>query len=99
MENLFKNYQLPEKTKDRNKRDSLINDFVASINLERANTKYKPVTPRVVAILINQHPSLKNDPDCQKLYEFYRICKQAKSFSAYFYWCVSPKKIAGHFSK
>lgn len=91
MTNLFENYQLPTKKKGGSERGDLIQKFVDRINQDRIGTKFKPVSPKGVAILINQHPNLK---ELDQLYRFYGMCKESKSFSAYFYWIVKPKKLS-----
>lgn len=91
MESLFSNYQLPTKKKGGSERGDLIQKFIDEINKGRIGTKYPKLTKKGeagVAILINQHPNLK---ELDQLYRFYGMCKESKSFSAYFYWIVKPK--------
>jgi hypothetical protein len=91
MNSLFEDYKLPELKKRTSPRSDLIKLFVEQINKGRINTKWKPVKASVIAILINQHPNLKGESE---LWDFYGRCKEAKSFSAYFYFIVKPKKIS-----
>lgn len=79
---------LQPKTDFKSQRAEIINEFVVRINEGRVGTKFKPVTPRSVAILINQHPNLKT---LQELYDFLGRCKEAKNFGAYFYFIVKPR--------
>lgn len=78
----------PSKPRARNRREELINEFVNRINTERVGTKYKPISSRAVAILVNQHPNLKST---QELSQFLGRCKEAKSFGATFFWVTKPK--------
>jgi hypothetical protein len=80
-------YLTPQNTA-RSEREDIINEFVTRLNNERIGTKYKPITPRAIAVLINRHPNLKSK---SSLYEFLSLCKQAKHFSKYFWWIVKPK--------
>lgn len=74
----------------RHRRESIINQFIEEILKGRMGTKWYPKTDktmkefrRSIALKINNHPSLKGN---QELYEFLSTCKQAKSFSAMFYY-------------
>ena len=71
--------------KANSERAALISDFVERINLERLDTKFKPVIPRVIAIK-TAHLSL---PD---LYYFFSVCKQSKSFGRTFFGSLKIDK-------
>ena len=84
MQNLFENFKLEiSKSKIVNERQEVISYFVEEINKERINTKYKPVTGRMVAIKLS---ILKTT---QELYQFFSECKDYKnrngSFSKRFF--------------
>lgn len=66
-----------------NERDVLVSEIVDIINLERKNTKYKPVTKRVVAIRLNK----KFSNDNQKIYSTMSICKDYKNRNGSFSKC------------
>jgi len=68
-------------------RASLVQEFVETINVERKNTKWKPVTGRAIAIKTS-HLS-KHD-----LYYLLSICKSSKSgFSKCFFGSLKIKKL------
>ncbi len=91
----LKNYA-PEKTTCKSERAELIKQFVDAINLERADCKWrykvgekwkklKPVTGRGIAIRCSH-------VDMYDLRYFYSECKQARSFSEYFFGRLKKKQ-------
>lgn len=69
-------------------RSDVIRQFVEEINKERIGTKYKPLSPKAVAIKLSY---LK----LQDLYTFLSLCKDYKnrqqSFSKYFFGALKIK--------
>jgi hypothetical protein len=59
--------------------------FVEKLNQARQGTKFKPVTPRQVAVKLAHVPE-------RDLYPFYKECSGAKSFSAFFWWSLRPER-------
>lgn len=72
-------------TNIRSERAEIIKQFVDGINIERINTKYKPVTPRAVAI------KLGHIKDKRDLYYFLKKCQNADSFGKCFFGCLKCK--------
>lgn len=72
-----------QRTGPNNERASIVKEFVDEINLERINTKYKPVTGRRIAIMLSV---LKTEFE---LRQYLSICREYKnlkgSFSRRFY--------------
>ena len=71
------------KSKITNERQDIIRQFVENINAERIGTKYKPLSPRAIAVKVGH---LK---DNQTLYYFLSQCntykKEKGSFSKCFF--------------
>jgi len=63
---------LPTKSKANSERGLIIEDILREINKERVGTKYKPMTPKLLAIKVS-HVPLKD------LYSFHSECKDYKS--------------------
>lgn len=68
-----------------NERQSLIKEFLDRLNAERDSSKFKPLSAARIAMLLA--PISTKD-----LYVFLGSCKDAQSFSKYFWWSVNPKK-------
>lgn len=80
MENPFKKVQIqPRKSKINSERASIIAEFVEEINKERIGTRWKPASPRAIAMKVSH---LKTNHD---LYFLLSKCKKAKSFGACFF--------------
>lgn len=62
-----------KKTSMTSERQTIIKQFVDSLNLERINTKYKPLTPRSVAVMLG---TIKTNSE---LYRFYSECMDYKN--------------------
>lgn len=76
----------PKQTKANSERALITSEFVERINRERKGTKWKPVTPRAVAIK-TAHLSL------QDMYYFLSVCKQSRSgFSKCFFGLLKVNK-------
>lgn len=71
----FKDFKVPEfkKPKITNERQAVIKEFVDEINKERIGTKWKPITPKAVAIKLGM---LKSN---RELYEFLSECRDYKN--------------------
>lgn len=67
-------------------RAELIGKFTDRLNKERDGVKYKKLTYKRVGFLLSH---LKGTSE---LYAFLRQCEEARSFSAYFWWALKPKK-------
>lgn len=74
-------YKVKRPTKDtpRSMRAEYIEKFCKRINEEREGTKYKPITPKMLAIRYLGHVKT------QDLHWFNQECERAKSFSACFF--------------
>src|SRR5574343_2112335 len=76
-----------KKSKITNERQAVISDFVEEINAERIGTKWKPITPRAVAIKLSH-------VDLDDLYAFLSMCRDYKnrkgSFSKAFFGALKP---------
>lgn len=69
----------------RSRRDELIDSFVNEINIRRANTKFKFITHREVAIRISKNPFFKGrDGEIELLL---KTCIEKNSFSKFFFIC------------
>jgi hypothetical protein len=77
-------YEIKEST-IRDERPHLISQFVEGINRERVGTKYKPMTPRAVAIKLS-HIKEKSD-----LYYFLKRCEEGDSFGKVFFGALKVK--------
>ena len=85
MEGLLEKYLQPtQKPLFQSERAELIDRFVQRLNQARVGTKYKPLTPRAVAVWLSYIPT-------EELYPFFRKCENAKSFSKLFWWHVKPR--------
>lgn len=71
----FKDFVIPEfkKPKITNERQAVIKEFVDEINKERIGTKWKPITPKAVAIKLGMLKSTR------ELYEFLSECRDYKN--------------------
>jgi len=76
----LKDFKLPEKT-IRSERAEIIKSFVDEINLERKDTKWKPVTGKGIAMKLSH---LKNNFE---LYSFFSTCKDYKNRGGHFGKC------------
>lgn len=88
----FADFKLPERKKNiTNRRQSIIKDFVDAINLERYNTKFKPVTGKQIALRLAH---LSEDDmyyflsQCRK----YKLENKSHSFSKCFYGALKTCK-------
>lgn len=73
----------------RNQRDELVAHFVRGINELRVGTKFKPITPKMVAIRINKNPFLaRNDSE---VYNLLKHCQNKKNY-AKFFWVTNESK-------
>ncbi len=70
---------------DLSHRAQLIKEFTEKLNREREGTKWKPLEPRSVAILLGH----LNTWDVGI---FLGSCKDSKNFSARFWWGLKVKK-------
>jgi len=84
MNPLFENYKIQEKRDIKSERAYLISQFVEKINLERKGTKFKDITPRIVAIK-TAHLSISD------LYFFLKSCEQGDSFGKVFFGSLKIK--------
>lgn len=62
--------------------------FTDEINKQRKNTKYKPVTKKFIAFLINRHPKLCHSPE--ECWALFNKCK--KSHFGVFFWATKLTK-------
>lgn len=78
-------YKTTRQSKFRSRRDELVSLITDGINGYRVGTKWKPITARTVALLINRNPALaKDDGEIELLY---KECMAKGSFSKLF-WVV-----------
>jgi hypothetical protein len=71
------------------RRAEIVAEFVKEINLERINTKFKPITHKEVALRLNMNPKLaKDDGECELLL---KTCIAKESFSKFFWVCPLNK--------
>lgn len=79
----FKDFVIPEfkKPKITNERQSVIKEFVDEINKERTGTKWKPITPRAVAVKLGHIKDIKD------LYYFLSVCRDYKNRNGSFSKC------------
>lgn len=78
----------PKKGKFRSYRDELVSQITDGINSYRVGTKYKPITKRRVALLINKNPYFKGrDGEVELLL---KECLSNGSFSKFF-WVTNGK--------
>lgn len=85
LKNAFHNYQFQwEPSIYRTERAEIVADFVKNINFIRLGTKYKPVTPKQIALRLNMNPKLKSDQEARYLLN---ECLRKNSFSMFFYCC------------
>lgn len=86
LKNPFLNYQFQfETTIYKNEREEIVAEFVKEINYHRVGTKYKPVTPKQIALRLNGNKILaKSDSECRLLL---KKCIDKNSFSFFFYCC------------
>jgi hypothetical protein len=98
MKNIGDIIKLPEFKEKvaRSFRESIIDEFIERILLDRKGTKYYPKNDtemkkfrRSVAILINSNPFLKESWQYEA---FLKKCKEAKVFSQCFYGLLKVKK-------
>ena len=73
LENLIARRDLERHSKINNERAYIIQEFVDAINLERVDTKWKPVNGRAIAMKLS-HIKKKED-----LYHFLNACKRYKA--------------------
>lgn len=78
-------YTKPKHSNVKSERADLIRQFTDGINAERVGTKWKPVSPRGVAIKLG-HIKSKSD-----LYYFLKKCQNAESFGKMFFGCLKAR--------
>lgn len=76
--------QKPSEVKIRSARDEIVDMFVRGINAERKGTKYKPVTHKQIAIMLNSNPILGNN--ISECWYLHKRC-QEKGFKV-FWWIM-----------
>ena len=69
----------------KSERAELIKQFYEGIKPTWDEKKYKPLKPAYIAFRLS-HIKKKSD-----LYYFLARCKEAKSFSKYFFWALKPQ--------
>lgn len=77
-----------EKDKITNERQDVVRQFVERLNAERDGIKYKKLSPAAVAVKLSHL-------NVQDLYYFLRVCKDAKSFSAFFWYSLKTGEETG----
>jgi len=89
MNNPFKNIDLQAPVSRSNEckseRADYIRKFTEKLNLGRIGTKYKPLTPKRVAIELGHLKKI------QDLHYFWKECERAKSFGACFFSSLKVK--------
>ena len=85
---LLAKYTTPKPGAPRSEREEIIGMFLKRLNRcrEQSGKQLKPLTYAHLAKTFEKVPT-------GDLYPFYRLCEQAKSFSAFFWWSFQTKKI------
>lgn len=73
-----------KETKIRSARDEMVDLFVKGINKEREGTKFKPMTHRQIALMLNGNPILGHS--ITECWQLYKQC-QKKGFKM-FWWIM-----------
>jgi hypothetical protein len=92
IKDLFNNIRIVQPTKSRRtERGDLIVAFTERLNAERGKA-YKPLTIGYVSYLLSIKDSHQRMVfPLSELYFFYKKCKEAKNFTACFWYHVKPK--------
>lgn len=85
LQQLLDTKKFAQKKGSSSERAELIGQFVEGINSCRINTKYKPVTAKLVGIKL-AHLSLSD------MYFFLKKCEQSGNFSRCFFGLLKTKK-------
>jgi len=75
----------------KNNRDELVKEYVYFINKERQNTKYKPITAKLVAIRLNSNPMTAGNKNLFRVEQLLEDCKKNRSFKNFFGSCPLPR--------
>ena len=86
---LFENYETNAfrevEKKANSQRAELLETIITKINAERVGTKYKPVTPIMIAVKLKGIPT-------GELVGFVKSCQQSKSFGQCFFGKLKKKE-------
>lgn len=80
MKNIFELLQNVQKEKSLNERQSILKEMQDAINIERVNTKIKPITGRIIAMKVAHIPT-------KDLYYLNSICKDYRNRKGSFGKC------------
>ena len=80
-QSLLEQYSTPKTTL--NKRQQFLQQFQEKLNKERG--EYKPLTGKDLGMLMSYIKT-------EDLYDFYKQCEAANSFSKFWWYTIKPKK-------